>query len=94
MLIIGKQDSINAFKLEALKRLVRLSMRITRHADGSVDQTSNTEEILQTFKVTDVKVASTRLHPSMKYHGISDAEWNIIKERGVKKFHVGKSSES
>ncbi|GIY14637.1 hypothetical protein CDAR_567051 [Caerostris darwini] len=39
------------------------------------------EEVLKSFKVTDVKEALTHWDSNVKHHKISDIEWNIIKEK-------------
>ncbi|GIY61300.1 retrovirus-related Pol polyprotein from transposon TNT 1-94 [Caerostris darwini] len=81
ILIIGKKDTIDSFKLEIMKTIKDkdlgkasdiLSVGISRHEDGSIalDQTPNIEDVLGTCKATDVKGASIPLNPSMKHCNI------------------------
>lgn len=57
-------------------------MEIKRQVDGSIalSQTSYASEVLETFKMTDSKTASTPLDPSINYHKVDDDTWEKMKE--------------
>ncbi|KFM72654.1 Retrovirus-related Pol polyprotein from transposon TNT 1-94, partial [Stegodyphus mimosarum] len=91
LLIVGNMPEINEFKGSIKKRFsVKdlgpasqiLSMQICKEENGSytLDQIVYVLEILETFKMTEAKCASTPLDPSIKYKKVHEQQWEEIKE--------------
>ncbi|KFM59138.1 Retrovirus-related Pol polyprotein from transposon TNT 1-94, partial [Stegodyphus mimosarum] len=91
LLIVGNMAEINEFKGSIKKRFsVKdlgpasqiLSMQICKEENGSftLDQIVYILEILETFKMTEAKCASTPLDFSIKYKKVDEQQWEEIKE--------------